>query len=377
MNRITLQFLLVIIIMAGCKEDFAPPVIQKDINYLVVDGFLNNSSDTTFIRLSRTKKLDQNVRESKETGAQLFVEDENANTLYSFTESSDSGKYFVPGMNLSFNQKYRLRIITTGGAQYLSEEINVIKTPAIDSISFGRLNNSLAIYANTHDPLNNTRYYRWEYTETWHYRAAFFSSLISENGGIFDRPADKYIFDCWKTQDNKQILLGSSAILEKDIIYHFPVRIIDINAVELSIKYFILLRQYALTKEAYTYTENLKKITEQTGSLFDAQPSEINGNIHSVENPGETVLGYLTACTRETKQLYITNEEVQPWDYRPACVIVEIPIERVAGSFNGNSLIPLSFDGGGPSVKGVYATSYQCGDCTSQGGVTTKPPFWQ
>lgn len=377
MKRLALQLLLSTLITTACKEDFEPPVIQQGASLLVVDGFINNSSDTTMIRLSRTNKLGDGVRNSQEKGASLFLEDSAGNTLYTFQELNDSGRYFIPGISLDINSKYRLRIVTSNSKQYLSDEIPVISTPAIDSISYGRMGNSFAVYANTHDPQNKTKYYRWEYTETWQYRASFFSSLMVTSSGIIDRPPDKYVYECWKTQQNIQLLLGSSAKLAEDLIYHYPLRTMDLNSIELSIKYFIFLRQYALPKEGYEYLENLKKITEETGSLFDAQPSQLNGNIHGTAAKEEPVLGYLVASTPTTKQMYITNADVQPWDYNPGCVMFEVPAEAIAGAFTENSLIPLSLDGSAFSLKGIYATTYSCGDCTALGGVTTKPGFWQ
>ncbi|MGC4037139.1 MAG: DUF4249 domain-containing protein [Chitinophagaceae bacterium] len=372
MGKSILLFLFAIIALAGCKKRYYPPVSDDETSILVVDGFINNSGDTTFIRLSHTNKLDSGIKNSIENEAQLTLENVSGNTLYSFQEMNNDGIYFVPGINLNFDQKYRLRINTSNGKQYLSDDMPVLKTPAIDSISFGITNNNFAVYANTHDAENKTWYYRWAYTETWNYKASFFSSLIARDGVIYDRQPSEYVYECWKTQQNTQLLLGNSTKLAEDIIYHFPVRLIDFNSVELSIKYFISLRQYALTKEAYEYLENLKRITEQTGSLFDPQPSEINGNIHAVNNPGKTALGYLITCTPSSKQLYITNSEVQPWDYNPRCVMIELHTDEAAVT---NEFTLLSKDGYPP--KGIFATTRSCGDCTVLGGTTVKPPFWQ
>jgi hypothetical protein len=49
--------------------------------------------------------------------------------------------------------------------------------------------------------------------------------------------------------------------------------------------------QYALTKDQYDYWTELKKNSEQLGTLFDAQPSQLNSNIHSMEIH-RLVLGY-------------------------------------------------------------------------------------
>ncbi|MGC4038273.1 MAG: DUF4249 domain-containing protein [Chitinophagaceae bacterium] len=376
-KRYLLQLAFIILLASGCKEKYEPPVIQTDVSALVVDGFLNASSDTTFIRLSHTQKLSEGVNNSQELGAQMSVEDANGNTLYNFQQLNDSGIYIVPGMSLDINAKYRLRITRPNGKQYESDEIPVVKTPPIDSISYGKANNQMFVYANTHDPNNNTWYYRWAYTETYQYTAAYFASLIFQNGGITDRQPKDYIYECWKTQQSTQLLLATSTKLAQDIIYQFPLRNSDVNGIEFSQKYFINVRQYALTKEAFEYLVNLKRITEQTGSLFDAQPSQLNGNIHAINDPNESVLGYITAATQEVKERYITNADVQPWNYDPRCSVIEIPIDMVAGAFSENGLIPLSWDGSPLMPKGVFATTHECGDCRAFGGVTTKPDFFQ
>jgi hypothetical protein len=49
--------------------------------------------------------------------------------------------------------------------------------------------------------------------------------------------------------------------------------------------YYIKLSQYALSHDAYLFYQKLKKNTEQLGSIFDAQPSELSSNIHCVTDP--------------------------------------------------------------------------------------------
>jgi len=369
------QLLCTLVFAAGCRENYEPPAIQSGVTALVVDGFINNSSDTTFIHLSHTNKLSDGVNHSAVLGAQMTLEDLSGTTLYSFIPLNDSGIYVVPGMQLDINSKYRMRILI-GSKQYISDEIPIVKTPPIDSITFEHNGLGVAICANTHDPANNTRYYRWEYTETYQYHAAEYSGLMFLNGGLYERPVDQSIYECWRTQNNTQILTASTAKLSQDIVYHNTVRFVDQNSLELMVKYYIALRQYAITKESYNYLENLKKITEETGSIFDAQPSQLTGNIHSVSDANEIVLGYLSASTQETKQLYITNAEVQPWDYNPGCVVIEIKPDKIPSAFLNDALIPLGLDGSPFSLKGVYVTTHPCGDCRVFGGITTKPFFW-
>ena len=46
---------------------------------------------------------------------------------------------------------------------------------------------------------------------------------------------------------------------------------------------------YALTRDQFNYWANLKKTTEYLGTIFDAQPSQLNNNIHCLSNPSEPV----------------------------------------------------------------------------------------
>jgi len=370
--RVTLYCFLTVVFLSNCKQVFEPPVIKENLGALIVDGFINNSADTTFIRLSRTKRIGDFGNNPGEKGASLALEDESGNVLYNFLELNDSAVYAVPGMTLDFNSKYRLRIFTANGHEYLSDAIPVLKTPPIDSIGWIRDDKGVTIHVNTHDPANNTHYYRWEYSETWQYHTSYISALIYDNG-LRDRLVSEYVYECWKTQPSKQLLFASTDRLSEDVVYHNTLRQIEQDAIELSIRYFILIKQYALTKEYYQYLEDLKKATEQTGSIFDVQPSALKGNIHAVNNKEEVVIGYLAASTVETQKMFIKNEEVLPWRFRELCAIVDVTGDRVESYFGKGAYVALYFD----NVRSVFiGTEAICADCRKKGGILNKPDFW-
>jgi len=387
-NCLTYRVFVLIFFLVSCKEKYIPPVIKTELGYLVVDGSLINGADSTIIRLSRTKELDENPAISGEQNAQITVEDAEGNTMYNFTAVNDNGVYALPGMNLDINKKYKLRINTTDGNQYVSDDIIIKETPPIDSVSW-RLNaDGVTIYANTHDPLNNTIYYRWEYAETWDYYTYYYSTLKYRLASTVDsmflpRTDGESVYHCWKTAFSTQIILGSSSKLSADVISESPVRFIPVSSFEISSIYSILLKQYALTKEAFEYFENIKKISEQTGSLFDAQPSQLSGNIHCIGKPAEPVIGFVTATTAQKKRIFIAQSQVEPWNYSLFCPDkrnVPLIMDSLKYFFGGNYpiLIPIEkvFD---PATNRVIAISGGipiCADCTYREGTTIKPDFW-
>ncbi|HEV3250253.1 MAG TPA: DUF4249 domain-containing protein, partial [Puia sp.] len=304
-------FISVLFDFGGCKEAYIPPAIQAANNFLVVDGFLNYGQDSTIINLSRARSLIDSLPSVPELNAQVTVEGQGSG-LYPLNEVGN-GEYAVNQMNLNPDQLYRIRITTTSGEQYASDFVPIKPTPPIDSINWIRKDNGVNIYANAHDPTNNTKYYRWEYTETWEYHSPYDSYLEYVNKQLVIRDSSRKVLACWSTLKATNIFMASSANLSQDVIYESPLEFIPLGSEKISVKYSILVKQFALTREAFEYWQNLRKSTEQVGSLFDAQPSQITGNIHSVNHPGQPVLGFISASSQAEKRIYITNSEVWPW----------------------------------------------------------------
>lgn len=374
-----LLILLTALIFQGCKQIYDPPALKKNPGFLVVDGFLNNGNDTTFIKLTRTKQLEEGPWNAAETNASLTVEDLQGAKLYSFERLNEEGVYFIPALSLNINKKYKLRIVTGDNRQYLSNEIIVKKTPAIDSINWRKTDEGIMIYTTTHDPLNNTKYYRWDYTETWEYHSYYYTSLKYENGVIAHRKfPEEQVLTCWTIENSSDLMTASSVQLSQDVIYQKPVRLIPYHSIEIGVKYSILLNQYALTDSAYYYLQNLEKITEQTGSLMDPQPGLVKGNINCTSNPEETVIGFVTASSLETKRIFIEKVEVLPWNYRLYCnnpiTIEKENFEDFFGGFAEFTPIMEIYENG--DIVAAQAANTLCVDCTSRGGTNVKPDFW-
>jgi hypothetical protein len=99
------------------------------------------------------------------------------------------------------------------------------------------------------------------------------------------------------------------------MISHQPVATIPQNDEKISKRYSILVRQYALTKEAYQFHQILQRNTQQTGSLFDPQPSQLSTNLHCLTNPDQPVIGFISASSVEEKIIFIKHQEVNDWNY--------------------------------------------------------------
>jgi hypothetical protein len=304
------------------------------------------------------------------------VEGESAGA-FSLVNLGD-GRYTSNQLNINSAGKYRLKIITADGKQYLSAFVAVKPTPAIDSVTW-KQPDDLTISVHTRDRQNNTRYYRWDFVETWQYTAPLFTVWGLNNRRIFVTDSNTQLYTCWISVNSTDILLGNSIQLSEDVISSLPLTTIPKNSEKALIKYSILVNQYALTREAYEYWQILQKNTQNLGTLFDPQPSQLKGNIQCVTNPGEPVIGFVSICPIQQKRIFINYAELANWPGPPPadnCGIIGIPqdpVDFLNYTFDDPTYAPYYFVSGGPLILAKKI----CLDCTQKGGATRRPAFWQ
>ncbi|NCD69160.1 DUF4249 domain-containing protein [Mucilaginibacter agri] len=378
--------------MWGCKKPFTPEVINKPSNYLVVEGTLNTGGDTTTLKLSRTTQLNDTAKTQAENGAALYVEDNN-NIRYSFIPES-KGVYKAQ-LILQGSKTCTLHITTKDQQQYASDVIPVLTTPPIDSLQFTVLSNGLQFYTSTHDPTNTVKYYRWDYDETWEYVSFYQSRLKYVNDQIQYRDlATEDIYRCWAQAPALAIVVASTAGLSQSVINNEPVGYVDISSGKLAHGYSLLLKQYSLTKEAYEYWQKLKKNTEQLGSIFDAQPSDLKGNMHNVANSDEPVLGFVSASGITTKRilfdptnLTLPGTSYFPPPYADECGKAFIPLDptdsfdtRAHNKFSKGDSLLIEVEERKPDGKliGYNYAQANCVDCRLKikNGTNKRPSYW-
>lgn len=377
MKKFLAYCLYSVIIFTACKREFAPPELRVDYNYLVVDGVMINSVDspTTFI-LSRTRKLTDTVVNVPERNASVSVEG-TGGEVFHLSEVSP-GTYSIDHLILNTSSTYRLNIATASGGQYASDFVEVKQTPAIDSLNYLQPGD-LTIYASTHDPANSTRFYRWDYVETYIYQAEGNSEIGVNNGLMYFRDSTNQIYNCWHITNSTDILLASTEALDADVVSEFPIITIPQNSKKVGLRYSIEVRQYAINQAAYQYFQILKKNTEQQGSIFDVQPSQLRGNIHSTSNPAETVIGYVTASSVSSKRIFIRNDQLTNWmhlDPMGICEAVQLPTNStnyLIYTYPDPAYAPWYFTGMGTIL---VVAKIPCIDCRTQGGTNIKPKYW-
>jgi hypothetical protein len=387
----------IILTAYSCKKPFAPEAISSRNSYLVIEGVINSGSDSTFFRLSRTERLSARDTVIPELNAVVTVEGDN-NTSYPLYDIAN-GNYGAPPLALTATAKYRLRIKTSNNEEYLSDYVETKTTPPIDSITYTVENDGVQFYASTHDPNNAARYYRWDFGETWGYFAYERSYFKLGDDGLpaYRIGQQELIYECYQTRQSHQALLATSSRLAQDVINKQPLDFITAGSGKVSHGYSVLFRQYALTPEGYSFWQQLKKNTEDIGTIFDAQPSKVPGNIHCISNPSQPVIGFISTCNITTQRVFVDAQRtviVAPFYLPPPTAIdcenffthaIQVePLESFKTRlqhvmFNGDTVLTVGYTN--PATGKIVAYGYvakQCADCRAKTpfGTNTVPAFW-
>ena len=369
--------------MTCCRDKYNSPVHAAPAGYLVVEGYISNDTGATRIRLTRSVRLDS-ASTVLEPGATILVEAKSGGTVATLTQISP-GYYsgHVPAVNSS--ELYRIHITTSGNRQYFSDYSSPRDTPPIDSVSWTADSAGVKIFVTAHDASWNTVNYHWEFDETWEHEAAFNSMLVYRYPRLYPRDSSLQIYKCYTSESSSSVLIATTAGLTKDEVSLYKIADISFSASNRLIsKYSINVKQHAMSTEALNYYQLLAKNTEQLGSIFDAQPSALTGNLHSATDPGEPVIGYIECSAKTEKRIYIDRDQLngaviypghEPCGDKFIAVILDTTL--AADTLLGTGAnIPVSGSYGPDSVYGLHYSTFDCVDCRVQGGVTSKPAFW-
>lgn len=372
--------IIAMVIAHGCIEPYDPPLDNDDVSLLVIDGFLNATDNHATVSITRTLPVKSEEALPVESGAFVRIETDRG-LVYPLSETA-AGVYEGPVPPGGIDSQYRLVVKTRNNREYRSEYVVPLATPPIDSVTWSVVDGGVEFEVTTHDPTNSARNFRWTSVETFEYNANFNSSYQFQGNDIVLRPFSESIFTCWGTNASTDIVIGSTKQLASSVMRKHPVKFIPQGSIKLSVKYSLLVQQQTLSDEAYEYWLSLERSTEDLGGLFDPLPSEVVGNIRSLTDPAETVIGFFDSGTIARQRIFVARTELikgLTGLYRgdPNCVLDSVLLEDLPQVHPQANLIVGGIYEMGISLVGYTVSTIGCADCRSLGGTTVRPDFWK
>ncbi len=322
MRSITFHLALIGLVVVSCVQPFNFEA-QTYERFLVVDGLLTDELHQQEIILAYTRPVDQDSL-LPAVGAQVIVESDRGE-VFNYLES-DAGVYRSENAFTGVSGvTYTLHITTAESQTYVSRPGLLQVAPPVDDITaryaelpsevLERNEPGIQFFIDA-DPkaIGGSEFFRFDWSETSEIRVPFPSNW--EVIGVCTPPdecswelRDERVSICYETGESQGLTLGTTAFNANQKLAEIPLRFVSLETDLLRTRYSLEATIYSIDAEAYEYYSQLKKVNESGGSLFDNQQGAVIGNMLSVTDPDEPVLGYFEVSGISRRREFFTSED--------------------------------------------------------------------
>jgi len=404
----------------GCVETFDfESKIESFERALVVEATITNEYKQQRVLLSRSSTL-TSVNEAIPESEAIIVVKSNT-TSFTFIEDNPGEYISIDAFAANEDMEYHLEIRTSDGSLYSSKNIQMPPVVALENLYIERgLNENgddgALVLIDIVNSTENTKYYRYEYEETYKIIAPWYSpeELVPKDvdfpfrlAAVLPSLDESFLIDylverkfrdkqeqiCYNTVKSNTIILANSNNLLDNKMEQSKILFLNRNDYIISHRYSVLVKQYRVSKEAYNYYETLRNFSESNSLFSEQQTGFIQGNLFSRTNSQEKVIGFFEIASVNERRVFFNYSELFPDEILPPYVIscddffiprllVEDPDHNVIRSplidalkdgyqFYKDNEGEFSIFEGGPFILVLEP----CGDCTVLGR-NIVPDFW-
>jgi Domain of unknown function (DUF4249) len=280
---------------------------------LVVDGFANAGQGPHVLKLSRTADLRRSVFPTVDNALVYLVSGVGSRTEYNFV---GEGEYEIDSglVEILHGEKYWIEI-QTEGSTYISEPEIVPSLVAADSSWFVINGGYIEVWVGNSKPDIDRVFLKWNVTNYFAFTELRWSPLASPKTCYVIQPFNPQViplFDASRIMANGRydIMLGEKFI---DELFGNPQS--------------FLIEQQSLSQNAFEYYSRLNLVSSQSGSIFDAQPASVAGNVSNINDPDEQVFGYFSCVATDTTLFFTYRGDFIPKiDVLPYCGAAGFPV---------------------------------------------------
>ena len=345
--------LMLTFMVSSCIKSYYPEISNEDALKYVVTGGIIKGDTVQYINVSTTGTISKYYNFLPVTGCAVHINDDKNNTYNAIDMKNGKYKFYIPESALTVGSSFLADIFIPNEHISSPEPIHIVsdfdqlnECPDIDSIYYFLdtlpSGDHLTVIRGIRfcidlDATNtNSRYFRFETTETWEYRA----TLASQSSPVKA---------CWMEGKIGEVYTLSTKNLTQNKYSRYPFHFIDnFSSQRLGWEYSLLVRQYALSEAAFNYWEKIRINSIEQGGLYEKQPLIIKGNMHNVSNPDQQVLGFFGVSSVKSKRIFV---------------------KTVAG-------LPYLYTDCDTSGEPPPVPDKTCFNCLLSGGTNHKPAFW-
>ncbi|WP_298136847.1 DUF4249 domain-containing protein [Flavobacterium sp.] len=370
-----IYYIFIAVITSSCIEQI-PLKSNTFEDVIVIQATITNEMKFQEVRVQRTYKF-ENAVPVIENNATVFIIDEQGDEI-SFHQDDDIYKSDIEFQALPSKQ-YELHVITENGREYVSTKQILTTESPIQSINANAVTSQIngrgvEITVNSFDPSNTSKYYRYEYEETykviapkWRVNNLYYNTTTLSFFVLPDRNIN--LRTCYGFQKSKKIIQTTTSGLNEDRVVDFPVHFVSNQNYRIKHRYSILVKQYVQNLEAYNFYKTLNTMSSEGNILSPSQPGFIVGNIKNIEDPNEKIIGFFEVSSVSSARLFFNYTDLFPGEELPPDFNECYPIEydsddgedrdKLIKNLNRNNITLLE-----AAPPFYIMVPRECGDCT-------------
>ena len=370
------------LICFSCIEPFDPE-IEDSQQQLVISGMISDAPGRHTVTISRSSSYRWPEFQPVEFCV-VTVSNQDGEIIHYSDEGDGIYAADVPEEFLEVGDAASLFVVTSYGREYRSEFDTILPCPEIDSVYWEFQ------YEETEDPEWNipgiqfyldmagkptdSRNMIWRLEESWEYWAALFGTHRWWGfGQRLEEFRSNPLFKCWYEFPVHKVYEGTTRNLSNNELKRVELHHVSNKTDRLSVSYSLLVQQQSLSVVAYEYWQRQNEQSIGSGGLYETIPTQIQGNITSVFDEEEVVLGYFYASQVRKKRIFVHNNN-----------FFDFPIPHIECEYQPFSVIwewddidwPVYIYRPGP-FQPVYTAESYCFDCRLQGGNNERPEYWE
>ena len=292
------SLLLVLLFCSSCLNEIDLSNFDFEEG-IVIEARLTDQITTQRIELSWIRELNSNIEDSSVSGAKIELY-QNGVLFQEFNELQDGVYSSTEPFGLIQGNKYYLEITTDQGIQIQSEESVFLAQgemtglqPRASVSSAGKQGVQLNVSGTSRNEY--TQFFRYEIVMHQEIKAPAYSGKQVRYTNIETFETEvflnrNYKQTCYKELINYDLILNDIASTSVNFD-DFELLFIDADDERIANNLGVLVKQYAISEEAYNYYSALKRMNLSDEVFTNAQPGFLQGNLQAI-NDEIPVYGY-------------------------------------------------------------------------------------
>lgn len=314
------SIIIILLLFSSCIEPYNAEVDVPDRG-LTVEAIITTLPGPQEVKLTRNAPYGVSFVgfNRPEILAKVALRDDLGRSFV-FTESQDPnrpGVYFSdPAFSAEVGRTYNLELELFSGKRYISRPETVPEVPKIDSLTYASVRTAttnkyigevgVQVTAHFQDPKGIENYYHWRPL-----RSTFVFITEPDFEGTNEGPVS-CCARCFHTDIPQPANVITYDDKDVDGLYQRKVvaYVVD-DGVRFKETYRLDFLHLSVSQRAHSFLRLANQQLSLTGSVFDPPPANIRGNMISLDDPEEQVLGYFLAADAQFMRVYIHKDRLE------------------------------------------------------------------